>query len=79
MTNDLLTARELAKRLGPTVSPATLYRMAARKLIPSVAWGAKKGGRRFVENEVRIALTATEKQLRAYHPPRRKGNKDTTA
>ncbi len=67
MSNDILTARQLATRLGPSVSVSSLYRMASNKIIPSIPWGAKQGGRRFVESEVRAALAAKEKALRPYY------------
>jgi hypothetical protein len=75
----LLTARELAKRLGPKVSFSSLYRMAARGLIPSVPWGAKGGGRRFIEEDVVAALRKSEKVLRPHHPPKLKRKGKNTA
>ena len=49
-----VTASTLSERLG--LPKSTVYRMAARGLIPSVPWGVKLSGRRFSEQEVRSAL-----------------------
>jgi|CXWL01.1.fsa_nt_gi hypothetical protein len=65
----LLTAKELAERLGG-VSVGSVYKMSARGLIPSQPWGPKKGGRRFVERDVRAALAALHQPLKEYHAPR---------
>ena len=63
-----LTAHELSERLG--VSKSSVYKMAARNLIPSLPWGAKLGGRRFIERDVREALARQVQPPRPYHPPR---------
>lgn len=65
----LLTAKELAVRLGG-VSVGSVYKMSARGLIPSVPWGPCKGGRRFVEEDVRAALAQLQAPLKEYRGPR---------
>lgn len=66
----LLTAEELSNALG--LCKSTIYRMSARKLIPSIPVGANLGGRRFDEGQVRSALARLQKQPRPYHLPRDK-------
>ncbi len=64
----LLTAQQLSERLGG-VSVGSIYKMSARGLIPSQAWGPKKGGRRFIEKDVRAALAALHQPLKEYRAP----------
>jgi hypothetical protein len=66
----LITARTLAEALGEDTSVSSIYRMAARGLIPSVPYGPKLGGRRFSERAVRSALAKLHRPLRPYHPPK---------
>ncbi len=68
MEAPLLTAAKLAERLG--VSKSSVYRMAAKQLIPSVAWGANLGAVRFNEAEVRAALDQLSKTRRIQHAAR---------
>jgi len=64
MTQDqFLTARQLSPRLN--IPAPTLYRMAAKGLIPWIPVGEKLGGRRFVESEVRTALASLAHAPRA--------------
>jgi predicted DNA-binding transcriptional regulator AlpA len=63
----LLNARELSKRLQG-IGVSSIYRMAAKGLIPSISVGPKLGGRRFMEREVRDALTRLVQPPRQHHP-----------
>ncbi len=56
MQEQFITATVLSARLG--VPKSSVYRMASRKLIPSIPWGPKLTGRRFLEQEVRTALAS---------------------
>ena len=74
----LLTARQLAVRLG-NVSIGTIYKMSSKGLLPSIPWGANKGGRRFIEAEVRAALAKLQAPLKEYHGPRASTQSDPAA
>ena len=54
MEEQFITATVLSERLG--VPRSTVYRMAAKGLLPWVPWGVERTGRRFSEREVRAAL-----------------------
>ncbi len=54
MEEQFITAAVLSERLG--LPKSSVYRMAARGLIPWVPWGVERTGRRFSEREVRAAL-----------------------
>ena len=64
----LLNAAELSGRLN--LPKSTIYKMAAKGLIPSVSVGLKLTGRRFIEHDVREALAKLVQPPRPYHPPR---------
>lgn len=66
----LLTAGELCQRLK-RISKSSIHKMSAKGLIPSVSVGVKLGGRRFIERDVRAALTRHVQPPRPYHPPRK--------
>ena len=65
----LLTAEELSKRLKG-MSKSSIYKMASKNWIPSVSVGARLGGRRFIERDVRAALERLVQPPRQYHPPK---------
>ncbi len=65
----MVSADELSQRLG--VSRSTIYKMSSKGFIPSISVGAKLSGRRFVERDVRAALTQHVQPPRPYHPPRK--------
>ncbi len=65
----LLTAKELSQRLKG-MSKSSIYKMASKNWIPSVSVGARLGGRRFIERDVRAALERLVQPPRPYRPPR---------
>lgn len=70
----LLKAKELSKRLG--LPKSTIYRMANKGLIPSIAIGESLGGRRFSFTAVCEALQKLPAVKRRYFPPRDKRMED---
>ena len=68
--DDIVNLRQLVKRLGSGTTESGLRKMHAAGMIPSISYGAKLGGRRFIVGEVRAALTKLSKPLRPYHPPK---------
>lgn len=68
--DEYLTAKALSERLKG-MRPSTIYRMAAKGLIPSVSVGERLGGRRFVERDVRAALAQMVQPPRAYRGRKR--------
>ena len=59
----LLTAEKLAVNLvGRKTGKSTIYRMAAKGLIPYVLWGPNLGAIRFEEEKVRAALAQLGEQ-----------------
>ena len=62
----LLTAEKLAVQLlGRKTAKSTIYRMAAKGLIPWVPWGPNLGSIRFEEEKVRAALAQLGEQRKA--------------
>ncbi len=64
-TGGLLTAKQLHERI-PGFPFSTIYRMAAKHLIPSVPIGVALDGVRFIERDVRDALANLKRQPRAF-------------
>lgn len=76
---DIVNIKQLAKRLGSGTTESGLRKMHAAGIIPSIAYGSKLGGRRFIVRDVRAALAKLSKPLRPYHPPKAKRAETATA
>ncbi len=72
MEEQFITAAVLSERLG--VPKSSVYRMAAKGLLPWVPWGVERTGRRFIEHEVRAALAQLQARPSGHDQAEGKGN-----